>query len=33
MTLEIDGVNIVPYISRKGFKWQRSDIDGEGADA
>ena len=31
MTLEINGVNIVPYIARKGFKWQRSDIDGEGA--
>lgn len=31
MTLEIDGVNIVPYIAYGGFQWQRSDVDGEGA--
>ena len=31
MTLKIDGTNIVPYIAYQGFKWQRSDVDGEGA--
>lgn len=31
MTLEINGVNMVPYIAFGGFKWQRSDVDGEGA--
>lgn len=31
MILEIDGVNIVPYIAFGGVKWQRSDVDGEGA--
>lgn len=31
MTLEIDGVDIVPYIAYNGFQWQRSDVDGEGA--
>lgn len=32
MTLEIDGVDIVPYISfNRGFLWQRTDVDGEGA--
>lgn len=31
MTLEIDGVDIVPYIAFQGFDWQRSDVDGEGA--
>lgn len=31
MILEIDGVNIVPYIAHGGFKWQRTDVDGEGA--
>lgn len=27
MVLEIDGVDIVPYIKFGGFKWQRSDVD------
>lgn len=31
MVLEIDGVNIVPYIAYGGVKWQRTDVDGEGA--
>lgn len=31
MILEIDGVNIVPYIAYGGVQWQRSDVDGEGA--
>lgn len=29
--LEIDGVDIVPYIGYGGIKWQREDIDGPGA--
>ena len=31
MVLEIDGVNIVPYIAFGGFQWQRSDLDGPGS--
>ena len=31
LVLEIDGFDIVPYISFGGVKWQRSDVDGEGA--
>lgn len=31
MILEIDGVNIVPYIAYGGVQWQRSDVDGDGA--
>lgn len=31
MTLSIDGVNIIPYIAYGGLKWQRTDVDGEGA--
>lgn len=31
MTLEIDGVDIVPFIAYGGLKWQRSDVDGDGA--
>lgn len=31
MTLEINGVDITPYIAFGGFKWQRTDVDGEGA--
>ena len=31
MILEINGVNIVPYIAYGGVQWQRSDVDGEGA--
>lgn len=31
MVFEIDGVNIVPYIAYGGVKWQRSDVDSEGA--
>lgn len=27
MVLEIDGVDMVPYIKFGGFKWQRSDVD------
>lgn len=29
--LEIDGVDIVPYIAYSGIKWQREDVDGPGA--
>lgn len=31
MILEIDGVNIVPYVAYQGIKWQRNDIDGPNA--
>ena len=31
MILRINGVDIVPYIALGGFKWQRTDVDGEGA--
>lgn len=31
MYLEIDGVDILPYVAYGGFKWQRSDIDGTDA--
>ena len=31
MVLEINGVNIVPYIAHQGIKWQRSDLEGEDA--
>lgn len=31
LILEIDGVDIVPFIAYGGVKWQRSDIDGPGA--
>lgn len=31
MTLEIDGVDVTPYIAYGGVKWQRTDVDGEGA--
>lgn len=31
MVLKIDGTDIVPYIAYGGLKWQRSDVDGEGA--
>ena len=31
MIVEIDGVNIVPYIAYQGLKWQRNDLDGENA--
>lgn len=31
MVLEIDGVDIVPYIAYGGFQWQRADVDGPGA--
>lgn len=31
MILKINGIDIVPYIALGGFKWQRSDVDGEGA--
>lgn len=31
MTLEINGLNIVPYIAYGGLQWQREDVDGPGA--
>lgn len=31
MVLEIDGLDIVPFIAYQGVKWQRSDVDGPGA--
>jgi hypothetical protein len=31
MVCKINGVDIVPFIAYGGFKWQRSDVDGEGA--
>lgn len=31
MVLKIDGVDILPFVAKKGIKWQRSDLDGEGA--
>lgn len=31
MVLEIDGVDVLPYVAYNGFKWQRSDVDGEDA--
>lgn len=31
MIFEIDGVDITPFIANGGLKWQRSDVDGEGA--
>lgn len=31
MTLEINGLDIVPFIAFGGLKWQRSDVDGDGA--
>ena len=31
MILTINGTDIVPYIAFGGIKWQRSDVDGEGA--
>lgn len=31
MILTIDGTDITPYIAFGGVKWQRSDVDGEGA--
>lgn len=27
MTLVVNGVNMIPYVFRGGFKWQRSDVD------
>lgn len=31
MVLEVNGVNMVPYIAYGGLQWQRADVDGEGA--
>lgn len=31
MVLEINGVDIIPYVAFGGFKWQRADIDGPNA--
>lgn len=31
MILEIDGVDITPYIAYQGLKWQRADVDGPNA--
>ena len=27
MVLEINGINVLPYIAFRGFKWQRGDLD------
>ena len=27
MTFEINGVNMLPFVAYKGFKWQRSDVE------
>lgn len=31
MVFKIDGVDILPFITQKGIKWQRNDLDGENA--
>ena len=31
MVLKINGVDMLPYIVQKGIKWQRNDLDGNGA--
>lgn len=31
MVLRINGVDMTPFISRKGLKWKRNDLDGENA--
>ena len=31
MVLDIDGLDITPYIAFQGLTWQRTDVDGEGA--
>lgn len=31
MVLKINGINMLPYIAQKGVKWQRNDLDGDGA--
>lgn len=31
MILEVNGINILPYVAHKGIKWQRSDLDGPDA--
>ena len=31
MVFKINGVDILPFISQKGIKWQRNDLDGENA--
>ena len=31
MTLTINGVDMTPYIAKRGIKWQRSDLDAEGS--
>lgn len=31
MVFKINGVNILPFISQKGIKWQRNDLDGSNA--
>lgn len=31
MTLVVNGVNMIPLVARGGIKWQRSDVDGQGA--
>lgn len=31
MTLTVNGVNLMPFIAYKGLKWQRNDLDAEGA--
>lgn len=29
MTLIVNGIDFAPYVAYQGFKWQRSDVDGE----
>ena len=31
MKLEINGVDLTPYIAKRGVKWQRNDLDAEGS--
>lgn len=31
MILEIDGIDIIPYVASGGIQWQRTDVDGDGA--
>lgn len=31
MTIKIDGVDITPFVSYQGLKWQRADVDASGA--
>lgn len=31
MVFEINGINMVPYVKHRGFKWTRNDVDGPDA--